>query len=182
MRSPPPEDAPNSAQPEWLANWTELFIGNLEEYAVFAIDLSGTILTWQPGVRQVLGYERDAFVGQHTDAIFTASDRRAGAPAGELKTAVQTGQATDERWHVRADGSRFWGSGVVIALSDGHGQTVGLAKIVRDRTALRLEGELQGLRALRLEGDVAFRTRQVQALAADLTLAEQRRAPAGKVR
>jgi PAS domain S-box-containing protein len=161
-------------QPEWLVNWTELFIGNLEEYAVFAIDLSGTILTWQPGVRQVLGYERDAFVGRHTDAIFTDSDRRVGAPAGELKTAVQTGQATDKRWHVRADGSRFWGSGIMIALPDGNGETVGLAKIVRDRTVLRLEGELQGLRTLRLEGDVASRTRQVQALAADLTLAEQR--------
>lgn len=172
--SPKDEGGTNLLQPAWLSDWSKLFIGNLEEYAVFATDLSGTILTWQSGIEQVLGYTREAFIGQPAYLIFTDSDRRAGAPEQELSTALEFGRATDERWHVRADGNRFWGSGVVIALSDASGQTVGLAKIIRDRTAQWLKGETQGLHALQLESDVAARTLQVQTLAADLTLAEQR--------
>jgi len=87
-----------AVQHPWLSRWSELFIDNLAEYAVFATDLSGTVLTWQPGVRQVLGYGRETFVGKTADIIFTDSDRRAGAPEWEMTTALQLGQATDERW------------------------------------------------------------------------------------
>lgn len=162
----------SAAGPKWLATWADLFIANLEAYAVFALDLSGTILTWQPGVKQVLGYDREAFIGQPGHHIFTDSDRQAGASEWEISTALEHGQAVNERWHVRADGSRFWGSGMMVALPDAAGNPVGLAKIIRDRTSLWLKNETQNLHALRLEGDVAARTQQVQSLAADLTLAE----------
>jgi len=173
MRSRPVDEV-KTTQPDWLVHWTELFVNNLEEYAVFAIDLSGTILTWQPGVRRVLGHERETFVGKSAHIIFTDSDQRAGAPERELSTALQKGEALDERWHVRADGSRFWGSGIMLALRNDAGQPLGLAKIVRDRTQLWLRGESLGLQTLQLEGDVAAQTEQIRALAADLTLAEQR--------
>ena len=164
----------DAALPTWLENWTELFVTSLGEYAVFAIGLDGTLLTWQRGVETVLGFSREAFVGRHAAMIFTDSDRAAGAPDLELSTALQGGQALDERWHLRADGSRFWGSGLMIALYDDAGEAVGLAKIVRDRTEGRLRSESLGLQTLRLEGDVAFRTQQARALASDLVLAEQR--------
>lgn len=173
MRSQPVDEG-KTTLPDWLGHWTELFVNNLEEYAVFALDLSGTILTWQSGVGRVLGFAREAFVGLPADIIFTDSDRRAGAPGRELNTALQKGEALDERWHVRADGSRFWGSGITLALRGEAGEPVGFAKIVRDRTELRLEGESLGLQMLRLEGDVAARTDQIRALATDLTVAEQR--------
>lgn len=168
------EGAANTEPPEWLASWTQLFIANLEEYAVFALDLSGTILTWQPGVKQVLGFDREAFVGQPTHRIFTDSDRRGGAPEQEIRTALAQGQAVDERWHIRADGSRFWGSGIMITIPDETGNAVGFAKIVRDRTSLWLKSETQSLYALRLEQDVAAWAAQVRSLASDLTMAEHR--------
>ena len=159
--------------PAWLEGWAELFVAHIEEYAVFAIDLEGTLLTWQPGVEKVMGYRREAFVGRPAAIIFTDSDRHSGAPEGELATALAEGQALDERWHLRADGSRFWGSGIMLALRDKAG-VVGFAKIVRDRTAARLQRESFGLQTLRLEGDVAVQAQQVRALASDLALAEQR--------
>src|SRR5581483_402916 len=48
-----------------------------------------------------------------------------------------SGKAENERWHVRKDGSRFWGLGVLTALRDTAGELVGFAKIVRDRTDLK---------------------------------------------
>ena len=178
MNAMPVQPSPDGGQPEtrpaWLHNWVELFIDNLEEYAVFAIDLGGVCLTWHPGVRSVLGFEKDDFIGMPAEHIFTPNDRLAGAPADEFGGAQQAGQAIDERWHVRADGSRFWGSGIMLALRDDAGNTVGFAKIVRDRTALRLRGESLGLQTTRLEGSLLARTQQLRELASDLTLAEQR--------
>ncbi len=160
--------------PKWLSCWTTLFVDNLETYAVFATDLSGTILTWQPGVKEVLGYEQDAFVGQPADMIFTEADRKAGAPQHEMDTALQKGHARDERWHLCASGDRFWGSGVMLALHDESGEPLGFAKLVRDNTKVRLADEEKELNTVRLESDVANKLAQVRVLAADLTLAEQR--------
>ena len=48
----------------------------------------------------------------------------------ELKTALAAGRAVDERWHARKDGSRFWGSGLMMPLRG----EAGFLKIMRDQT------------------------------------------------
>ena len=69
------------------------------------------------------------------DVIFTEEDRRGGAPEREAHQALAEGRAADERWHLRKDGSRFWGSGVMMAMRDPGGDApVGLVKIFRDQT------------------------------------------------
>lgn len=159
---------------DWLDRWPQLFVESLESYAVFAIDLSGIIHSWNPGVGEVLKYDSDAFIGQPAAMIFTGVDRQAGAPEREMDTALRKGQASDERWHVRATNDRFWGSGIMVALRDQAGEATGFAKLVRDRTEERLEDEVKDLDALRLKGDIVVQDRQIQELAIDLTLAEQR--------
>lgn len=171
---PSPDGGQKETRPAWLHGWVERFVDTLEEYAVFAIDLDGVCLTWQPGVGKVLGFNEADFIGLSAARIFTAGDRAAGAVEREFENARQAGQAIDERWHVRADGSRFWGSGIMLALRDDAGTILGFAKIVRDRTALRLRGESLGLQTTRLEGSLLAQTQQIRELASDLTLAEQR--------
>jgi signal transduction histidine kinase len=57
------------------------------------------------------------------------------------------GRAADERWHIRHDGSRFYGSGVLTALRDAAGELRGFVKILRDLTEhLHLQEELQQTR------------------------------------
>ena len=160
--------------PDWLARWPQLFVESLETYAVFAIDLSGIIRSWQPGVENVFEYNREAFVGQPAGIIFTEVDRQGGAPEREMDIALRMGQAADERWHVRASGDRFWGSGIMLALRNEAGEVMGFAKLVRDRTEERLEDEVKDLNTLRLEGDIVIQDEQIRELATDLTLAEQR--------
>ncbi|HEY1191032.1 MAG TPA: ATP-binding protein, partial [Gemmata sp.] len=62
-------------------------------------------------------------------------DRAAGVPTREQSTAVETGRAEDERWHIRKDGARFFASGVMTPLRDGH--LMGYTKVCRDVTAQR---------------------------------------------
>ena len=116
--------------------WQRLIVECASDYAMFAIDEEGRALSWNPGVKTLLGYEEIEFIGFCVDEIFTPEDKAKGAPLQERETAKRTGRAQDERWHVRKDGTRFFGSGMMMRLEEG-GEAVGLAKIVRDKSQVR---------------------------------------------
>jgi PAS domain S-box-containing protein len=111
-----------------------LLIENVQDYAIFLTDLTGCIVSWNPGVERILGYSQAEFLGLVSSVIFTPEDIAQGAPEQELSTARSRCSAVDERWHVRKDGSRFWGSGFMTFLQDEAGQPRGFAKIMRDLT------------------------------------------------
>ena len=77
------------------------------------------------------------FVGRHTREIFTPEDRAAGVPERELAFAAAEGEASDERWLIRKDGSRFWASGLTYRLRGEGGRLVGFGKVFRDLTIER---------------------------------------------
>lgn len=113
-------------------------IESLEDFAVFLMDENRTTTTWNPGVGKILNYEEEEWVGLAGDVIFTPEDREAGAPSLEQETAIRDGRALDDRWHVRKDGSRFWASGVMVAVRNDDGVILCYSKILRDLTYLKL--------------------------------------------
>jgi two-component system CheB/CheR fusion protein len=80
-------------------------------------------------------------------------------------------RSEDDRWHVRKDGNRFWGSGVLLALHDTAGKIVGYAKILRNRTDVKTQTEALDNRVQSLEATLE-RTRVFLA-----TLAHEMRNP-----
>jgi two-component system CheB/CheR fusion protein len=110
-----------------------LFTG-VSSYAAFCFDSSGAILTWNPGVESILGYSRNQFLGMPFSTLFTAEDRHRSVPEDEVARAVQQGEASDDRWHVRADGSRVFVAGFVTPVRDDSNTVQGFLKLVRDRT------------------------------------------------
>ena len=102
-----------------------------KDYAILTIDEEGIITTWNHGAERIFGYSEKEAVGQLFAIIFTSEDRAAGAADEELRIARDEGRSTDERWHLRKDGSTFFCSGVVTRLE---GTTGGYAKIARDIT------------------------------------------------
>jgi two-component system, chemotaxis family, CheB/CheR fusion protein len=157
-----------------------LLVENTREYAIFTLDAAGCITSWNPGAERVCGFREAEALGQPSDLIFTPEDRAAGAPAQELTTARAQGQALDERWHLRQDGSRFWGSGVMMALYDETGGLRGFAKVLRDLTEQKqAEAALQESQAqlqtlnTQLEARVQAQTAQLREVASQLTRAEQ---------
>ena len=123
---------------EAVADLSELFLlltENVRDYAIFILGTDGTAVTWNVGVRRLLGYDEDEFVGLHFRRLFRP-DEQEGAQR-EMEKAASAGRSDDERWHVRKDGSELWITGVLTALRDPAGQLRGFAKIMRDTTAQR---------------------------------------------
>jgi len=104
------------------------------EYAIFAMSGDGTIVSWNTGATNVFGYSKGDVVNCRFDILFTAEDRAANEPAGELQQAQSVGRSDCERWHVRSDGTTFWATNTVQPMRDERGAIVGFTKIVRDAT------------------------------------------------
>jgi two-component system CheB/CheR fusion protein len=112
-----------------------LIIEGAKDYAIFSLDGEGCITSWNAGAKAMMGYDEDEILGQSGDLIFVPEDREKKAPEKERQKAAAEGVAGNERWHLRKDGSRFYGSGTVRPLqSRPDGQLPGFVKIMRDLT------------------------------------------------
>ncbi|MEP0750825.1 ATP-binding protein [Trichocoleus sp. Lan] len=111
-----------------------MLLENMKDYAIFFLDPDGRVIKWGAGAESILGYQEAEILGKSGSIIFTPEDCDRGEDRKERVKALTEGRAENERWHVRKDGSRFWGSGIVTSLRDESGQVQGLAKIMRDFT------------------------------------------------
>jgi len=114
----------------------ELLISSVIDYAIYMLDPTGRVVSWNPGAERIKGYTAEEIIGQHFSRFYTEEDRADGIPAKALKTAAETGRFTAEAWRVRKDGTRFWAA-VVIDPIIRDGKLIGFAKITRDMTEQR---------------------------------------------
>src|SRR4051794_6690020 len=95
-----------------LNSWVE----TVQDYAIFLMDTGGRVSSWNSGAERLLGYRESEVVGRPGKIIYTPEDIAEGIPEREMGEALARGRAEDERWHVRKDGSSFWGSGILNVL------------------------------------------------------------------
>ena len=149
MTTPPYQSNPPRIEGEERADESaelyRLLIASVRDYAIFALDADGRVLTWNAGARQLKGYEAHEIIGRHFSVFYPESDVAAGKPEHELVTAAHEGRFEDEGWRLRKDGTRFWANVIITALRDVRGEVVGYAKVTRDLTERR-EAEQQALR------------------------------------
>ncbi|HEX5282314.1 MAG TPA: PAS domain S-box protein [Micropepsaceae bacterium] len=149
----------------------------VKDYAIFRTDIAGMAISWNEGVKEILGFRREEFIGQDVvGKIFTPEDLRAGIADRELRTAAAEGSASDDRWLRRKDGTRFFAQGVTVALKDSAGGLIGFTKIFRDMTRqkdaedalrsseARLTKELAAMRSLQEVSTLMTREGNLQTL------------------
>ena len=124
-----------------------LLIESVRDYAIFALDATGHIRTWNVGAQRLKGYTTDEILGRHFSVFYTPEDVAAGRPQRNLEIAGREGRVEDEGWRVRKDGSRFWADVVITALRDRSGRLVGFGKVTRDLTERREKEEHARARA-----------------------------------
>ena len=143
-----------------------LLVEGVADYALYMLDPSGIITSWNIGGQRIKGYSAQDTLGEHFSRFYTEADRANGKPARALRIAREQGRYEEEGWRVRKDGRFFWASVVIDPIYE-EGRLVGFAKITRDiterhETQLKLEevqkqlAEAQKLDALgQLTGGVA---------------------------
>ncbi|RUY61384.1 PAS domain-containing sensor histidine kinase [Mesorhizobium sp. M7A.F.Ca.CA.001.13.1.1] len=104
------------------------------DYAIYMLDRSGTVTSWNAGAERFKGYSASEIIGQHFSCFYTEEDREAGLPSRTLETAVRDGKFVTEGWRVRRDGTPFWAHVVVDPILDPSGKLTGFARVTRDLT------------------------------------------------
>jgi PAS domain S-box-containing protein len=137
-----------------------LLIESVSDYAIFALDPTGHVLTWNPGAQRFKGYTAEEIIGRHFSVFYPQSEIDNGVPDRELIVAAEVGRFEDEGWRLRKDGRRFWANVVITALRSPDGKLVGFAKVTRDLTERR-EGQLRAIEGARriAEAEAANRAR-----------------------
>src|ERR1700756_5048479 len=109
-----------------------LLVEGVADYALYMLDPTGIVTSWNVGGQRIKGYSSEEIVGQHFSRFYTEADRANGKPARALGIARDKGHYEEEGWRVRKDGTFFWASVVIDPIYDNDGRLIGFAKITRD--------------------------------------------------
>ena len=142
----PPDETRDSAQARALAaeQRFQLVVESVRDYAIFLLDPSGRVATWNTGAKLIKGYLPEEVIGKDMSIFYAPEDLARGRPRALLDAALSAGRVEDEGWRVRKDGSRFWADVVITPIRDPQGQLQGFVKVTRDLTLKKdAEGRLR---------------------------------------
>lgn len=149
----------------------ELLMNGVKDTAIYMIDVTGDVLSWNKGAMRLKGYAPDHILGKNFARFYTAEDRERGAPLAALRRALEDGAFEELGWRVRSDGSSFFAAVAIEPIFDEQGRHCGFAKVTRDVTSIRqMEHQLdtalnhmrQGLLLFDDAGRLVLYNRQVQ--------------------
>ena len=119
-----------------------LLVDGVRDYAIFMLDPSGQVASWNQGAERIKGYKANEIIGRHFSCFYPPEELQNGKPERELQKAIAEGHYAEEGWRIRKDGSRFWAHVVITALRDNTGKLRGFSKVTRDVTEQRRAEEL----------------------------------------
>src|SRR5690242_15668836 len=74
------------------ADLLRAIVGSVRDYAIFALDPTGRIATWNPGAEAIKGWRAEEIVGEHFSKFYPPEDVLAGKPDAELRAAAAFGR------------------------------------------------------------------------------------------
>ena len=104
-----------------------MLVESVRRYAIFMLDSAGIILTWNRGMQELLGYNRDEIVGHSGAVVFNTPV----AFKKELARAKRSGESIAEDLNIRKDGSEVCVHDTTTSLRNLEGRLIGFAKVVR---------------------------------------------------
>ena len=111
-----------------LRDTTEQFhilVDSVEEYAIYMLDPSGNVVTWNRGAQKIKGFTAEEIIGKNFACFYTAEDVAADKPQHNLREAARRGNIRDQGLRIRKDGSTFEAEVVLTALRDTNGDIRG---------------------------------------------------------
>ncbi len=109
-----------------------MMVEGVTDYAIFMLDTTGHVVSWNAGAERIHGYQADEIIGKHFSRFYPKEGVERGKPEQELQKATSDGRYKEEGWRVRKDGSLFMANVVITALFDHAGGLSGFANVTRD--------------------------------------------------
>jgi PAS domain S-box-containing protein len=136
-----------------------LLVQGVTDYALYMLDRSGIITTWNAGGQRIKGYEPSEVIGKHFSIFFQTEDARKGIPQQSLDLVIRDGRYEGQGWRLRKDGTRFMAHVVIDPIKNDHGVLIGFAKVTRDITE-----SAQAQLALKEAREALFQSQKMEAL------------------
>jgi PAS domain S-box-containing protein len=114
-----------------------MLVESVQDYAIFMLDPSGHIVSWNAGAARIKGYQQHEIIGKHFSVFYTSEDLVSELPRRELEEAAAKGRVENEGWRVRKDRSQFWANVVITPIYGKDHELRGFAKVTRDLTERR---------------------------------------------
>jgi PAS domain S-box-containing protein len=115
----------------------QILMDGITDYAIFVLDTSGRVASWNDAAKQIVGYTAQEIVGQHFGIFYRPDERRTGEPSRALEIALQQGKHEVEGWRIKKNGTLLFVTGSITSIRDKSGNLVGFANILRDATERR---------------------------------------------
>src|SRR4029450_194763 len=128
------EDRSNKSALHQTAEQFHILVDSVEEYAIYMLDATGNVVTWNTGAQKIKGYTAEEITGKNFACFYTAEDVANDKPQRNLREAARKGHIRDQGPRVRKDGSIFQAEIVITALRDDAGNIRGYSKVTRDVT------------------------------------------------
>jgi len=111
-----------------------ILVDSVEEYAIYMLDPSGNVVTWNRGAQKIKGYTAEEIIGKNFACFYTSEDVAVDKPQHNLREAERRGTIREQGLRIRKDGSTFEAEVVLTALRDTNGNVRGYSKVTRDLT------------------------------------------------
>ncbi|HMH44488.1 MAG TPA: ATP-binding protein [Pyrinomonadaceae bacterium] len=128
------DDRPTHSALQETEEQFHMLVDSVEEYAIYMLDPTGNIVTWNAGAQKIKQYTAEEITGKNFACFYTAEDVAAEKPQRNLREAARKGHIREQGLRVRKDGSTFHAEVVLTALRDGAGKIRGFSKVTRDVT------------------------------------------------
>jgi len=123
-----------------------MLLNGVQDYAIFMMDPTGQIASWNAGAERIKGYRADEIIGQNFSCFFPPEDIERGRPEEVLRVTAATGRHEEQGMRVRKDGSLFFASVTLTALRDPDGKLRGFSEFSHDLSKSReSEARYRGL-------------------------------------
>lgn len=122
-----PDASPAVTEPERFAH----LIGAIADYAIYTLDRTGRVDSWNAGAEKIFGWSAAEMVGQSHGRLFSDDDQAAGFPEETLDHVRRYGRHEAPAWRVRKSGELFLCQMVIQAGRDAEGEVIGYAIVVR---------------------------------------------------
>lgn len=142
----------------------------VEDYAIFSLDESGRVTSWNRGAQKMKQYTEQEVLGHHYSMLYPEEGRLRNEPNQHLETAKKEGRFRGEGLRRRKNGDLFLADVFITPIREGD-RVLGFFKVVADlteRNRVIQERDLSRTRVESLELDTELRERFIFTLSHDL--------------